>query len=96
MNNPEDEGLLVDSASKVPTQSQKMPHVHYKRKGRPLYEVEKIVARRKGNVEYLVKWRGYDEEDNSWEPVENLAMAKRRIKQFEAMRERGGNLRGKR
>ena len=38
------------------------------------YEVEKILNERtNGNkLEYLVKWKGYDESQNSWEPFENL------------------------
>ena len=39
------------------------------------YEVEKIVDKRerRGNVEYLVKWKGWeDEKDRTWEPYGNL------------------------
>ena len=38
------------------------------------YEVEFIVDKRvlKGKVEYQVKWKGWEHDDNTWEPVGNL------------------------
>ena len=38
------------------------------------YEVEKVLNKRKkrGRVHYLVKWLGYRDEDNTWEPEDNL------------------------
>ena len=36
------------------------------------YEVETIINKRvrKGKIEYLVKWKGWDNpDDNTWEPV---------------------------
>jgi transposase InsO family protein len=43
------------------------------------YEVESIVAKRlnakskKGEHEYLVKWKGYDASENTWEPAGHLS-----------------------
>lgn len=35
------------------------------------YEVERIVDKqlRNGKAYYLVKWKGYTEKSNSWEPI---------------------------
>jgi len=48
------------------------------------YEIEKIVEERTvgKNKEYLVKWKGWKDEDNTWEPKENLTAAI--IKKYEA------------
>jgi hypothetical protein len=44
----------------------------------PEYIVEKVLAYRvnaKGVKEYLLKWKGYSDSDNSWEPYDNLNAA---------------------
>ena len=39
-----------------------------------LHEVERVlsVRRNKGRFEFLVKWLGWGEKDNTWEPKENF------------------------
>lgn len=43
--------------------------------GEEVYIVESILDKRitkKGRVEYLIKWKGYDDDsDNTWEPEQN-------------------------
>jgi hypothetical protein len=38
------------------------------------YEVEQILNNKwvSGKPYYLVKWKGYDTSENTWEPIENL------------------------
>ena len=47
--------------------------------GLPFYKVERILSKRSKQVgrgrkrtEYLIKWEGYDDSHNSWEPEKNL------------------------
>merc|ERR1712004_477853 len=57
-----------------------------KKKAEAEYEVESVVSKREtdeGKVEYLVKWKGYDASDNTWEPIENLESSQELIDEFE-------------
>ena len=49
------------------------------------YEVEEILDRqeRRGKTKYLVKWKGYTAEKNTWEGLENLKNTIEKIKEFE-------------
>lgn len=48
------------------------------------YEVEKVLdSRRKwGKLEYFVHWRGYDINERTWEPAENLVNAPQKVQEF--------------
>lgn len=51
------------------------------------WEVEEIVAVRTtetGAEEFLVKWRGYSTEENTWEPADNVANCHEEIARFRA------------
>lgn len=58
-----------------------MPKKNRKRKAREIeqqeeevFSVEKIVCKQVvgGKTQYLLKWKGYDSDENTWEPEENL------------------------
>jgi chromobox protein 1 len=50
-----------------------------------IYEVEAIRAVRtvKGKKEYFVKWEGYPESQNTWEPYSHLKSVKDMVREFE-------------
>jgi len=49
------------------------------------YKVEKILNKRKvqGKDRFLVQWKGYIAETNTWEERENLENTKELVKEFE-------------
>ncbi|KAL1540012.1 La ribonucleoprotein [Salvia divinorum] len=49
------------------------------------YELEAVRRKRvrKGQLQYLIKWRGWSEAANTWEPVENLSQCSDVIDAFE-------------
>lgn len=53
-----------------------------------VYKVEKILkvsTDRKGKKHYLIKWLGYSDKDNSWEPKQNITeVCPELIDEFEA------------
>lgn len=59
-----------------------------------VYEVEKILGKRmvKSKVEYLVSWKGYTSDHNSFEPKSNLGDCKRIIGEFEKAAERAAEV----
>ena len=61
-------------------------------KGEKEYEVEKILNKKKfrGKDRYLVQWKGYMVEENTWEPKKNLGNIKELVKEFEE--EYSGNI----
>ena len=56
--------------------------------GEEQWEVERILDRRilRNKMHYLVQWRGFPAEHNSWEPVDNLAGASQLIEEFDGAR----------
>ena len=53
--------------------------------GEEEWEVERIEGKRlhRGKIKYYVKWKGFNEIENTWEPQSHLTNAKAAIKDFE-------------
>ncbi len=49
------------------------------------FEVEKILDKKKDGrkIFYLIKWLGFSDSENTWEPVSNLKNIRNMIKEFE-------------
>lgn len=53
--------------------------------GVDLWEVEKIISKKvkAKKVFYLIKWAGWEDKHNTWEPTENLLNIKHLIREYE-------------
>ena len=64
-----------------------------------VYSVEKVIDKcydSNGKINYLIKWKGYDDEENTWEPMENLFCQDLILKFEKIQKELGvGNLKAK-
>ena len=54
------------------------------------FVVDKILGqRKKGRVnEYLIRWKGFGSEDDTWEPTSNLQHAKKALAQWRAKQQK--------
>ena len=62
------------------------------------FEVEKVMEKRvaaNGNVDYLVKWKGFAMAQSTWEPQDSLSYAQDSIEEYENSLRNGTRLEGK-
>lgn len=63
------------------------PPIALDESGEKLYAIEAILDSKRGknkkNFQYLILWRGYDSENQTWEPLKNVVNASASIKEFE-------------
>ncbi|QRW17243.1 Retrotransposable element Tf2 protein [Rhizoctonia solani] len=75
---------LLSKAHKSPSQPFPKKPPPETIEGEEEYEVEQIIdsKRQQGKWFYLIKWKGYGPEDNSWEPEELLEHSQEEIQRF--------------
>lgn len=63
----------VESTFPIPREFSRPPPVHFER-GQAAYEVEAIVGKKivNGALKYEVKWKGYPDSENTFEPLDHL------------------------
>lgn len=78
---------IPNDGNKFPTRKQEdnRPSATLLDDGTPAWEVEAIIGKRKrgSKIYYKIKWRGYDDSNNTWEPAANLKYAKKIVQQYE-------------
>jgi transposase InsO family protein len=76
--------LLEPADAQTPVQKD----FHYQPDGEDEWEVEKIIRQRrnKGRQEYLVKWSGYSDSENTWEPATHLTNCRELLHAFRGSR----------
>lgn len=55
--------------------------------GQAEFEVEEIrnIKKDRGTWKWLVKWSGYEEAENTWEPIENLTNSMQQVERYHAV-----------
>ena len=80
----------VSLLEKAPKNAEIATDVEIEEETEDKYKVKKILKINKvsGKPCYLVKWRGYDTSENTWEPIENLTGCHQLVRQFHQQMEK--------
>ena len=64
----------VHHRSSIEFEEEKVHHISSEFEEEKEFIIEKLLEKRfiRRNTQYLVKWKGYGNEDNTWEPKSNL------------------------
>lgn len=73
---PPSDAAAESSSAKIPQPPGAAPSESSSAKSDPLYEVQAVVGKRhnttKNRIEYLIKWKGWEDKHNTWEPLHHL------------------------